>query len=67
PKIVSNVDGSPNTAGSILRSLSCLVSTGSHSRSFDFFVTNLGSESLILGYPWLAYATPTISWSSASV
>ena len=67
PRPVRNVDGSPNKAGTISRYCDLVVQKGQQKERIRFFVTNLGRDRLILGYPWLAKFNPQIDWPSASV
>jgi hypothetical protein len=39
------------------------VQTGKHVKNMRFFLTELGPQRLILGYPWFAAAQPNINWS----
>jgi len=51
PVQLRNIDGSYNKAGSITHYLDLLVSRGNKKVTERFYVTNLGSNRLILGYP----------------
>jgi len=64
---VRNIDGTLNKSGSITHCCDLLVSqTGKQERTC-FFVTNLGDDQVISGYPWLAVFNPTIDWPRAAV
>ena len=58
---VRNVDGSLNRAGTISRYCDLIVQKGQQKERTRFYVTNLGKDRVILGYPWLAKFNPQIS------
>ena len=64
---VRNVDGSLNRAGTISRYCDLIVQKGQQKERTRFYVTNLGKDRVILGYPWLAKFNPQIDWPSATV
>jgi hypothetical protein len=36
---------------------------GDQTRTMHFFLTNLGEQKVILGYPWFAAVQPIIDWA----
>jgi hypothetical protein len=48
-----NIDGTLNEAGSITHKVSLTLQVGQDEEKFDFFITSLGPEKVILGLPWL--------------
>ncbi len=48
-----NIDGTPNEAGSITHKVQLSLQIGQDEEKFDFLVTSLGLENVILGLPWL--------------
>ena len=64
---LKNIDGSFNKAGSITHYLNLLVSWGNKKMTERFYITNLGSDRLILGYPWLRAFNPTIDWPTCKL
>ena len=48
-----NIDGSLNKAGSITHKVRLTLKVGQDKEKFDFFLTSLGLEKVILGLPWL--------------
>jgi len=62
PIKLRNIDGSYNKAGSITHYLDLLVSQGNKKVTERFYVMNLGTDHLILGYPWLCAFNPDIDW-----
>ena len=63
PRLVRNVDGTPNKAGHITRFANLTVRRGDKTVTLGFYVANLGRDRLILGLPWLKVFNPTIDWS----
>jgi len=66
-RTVKNIDGTLNVAGNITHACDLLVSQGRKQVRTRFFVTNLGGDRFIFGYPWLAEFNPEISWPEAIV
>ena len=62
-----NIDGSLNKAGSITHKVQLLLKVGQDEEKFDFFVTSLGPEKVILGLPWLRHCNPTIDWQQGTM
>src|SRR5712671_737106 len=50
----NKLDGMLNVAGNITHACDLLVSQGRKQVRTRFFVTNLGGDRFIFGYPWLA-------------
>ena len=48
-----NIDGSNNAAGTITDFARLHLTVGEHSKEWDFLVTDIGPENVILGLPWL--------------
>ena len=59
---VFNVDGTENQDGSITKKVSANLDVKGRKMKTQFLVTALGSQRVILGYPWLVYANPKINW-----
>ena len=64
---VRNIDGTLNRSGDITHCCDLLVSQAGKQERTRFFVTNLGNDRVIFGYPWLAAFNPTINWPEATV
>jgi hypothetical protein len=63
PRKVFNVDGTQNRHGQITHYTDLDVRTGDQTRTMRFFLTNLGEQKVILGYPWFAAVQPVIDWA----
>ena len=62
-----NIDGTANKAGMILEFVDLRVQTHGRTEQMRFLVTDLGTEDLILGYPWLAIFEPKFQWRDTSI
>jgi len=64
---VRNINGTFNKSGSITHCCNLLVLQVGKQERTRFFVTNLGDDQVIFGYPWLAVFNPKINWPRAVV
>jgi hypothetical protein len=62
-----NIDRTLNEAGSITHKVSLALQVGQDKEKFDFFVTSLGPEKVILGLPWLCHRNPAIDWQAGTL
>ena len=70
PHIVRNVDGTPNKGGEITEYVDLEVSqevgdwcwAGNNTLQQRFFITNLGTDDMILGYPWVVKGGRSLNW-----
>ena len=67
PRRVFNVDGTENRAGTITRSCQLKVSRGEKSELQTFYITSLGGDRVIFGYPWLRAFKPQVDWGGGRV
>ena len=67
PKRLFNVDDTQNKAGSVTRYVDLSVTTNQEERQMRFLVSDIGRESLILGYPWLAAFEPCFKWKEGTL
>ena len=67
PKKLFNVDDTQNKAGSVTRYVDLSVTTDQEERQMRFLVSDIGRESLILGYPWLAAFKPRFKWKEGTL
>ena len=63
PREVFNIDKTPNRQGPITHYTDLVVRTGSQTKKMRFFLTHLGGNPVILGYPWFTAMEPHITWS----
>ena len=63
PLPVHNIDGTDNRAGTITHYARVRLQVGQHDKEWDFLVTELGPEKVILGLPWLREVNPSIDWA----
>src|SRR5579864_3207636 len=64
---VYNVDESHNKGGTISETVHLIVQQGNHTKRMMFYVTNLGKNRMILGYPWLREFNPNIDWKEGKI
>ena len=62
PRKLYNVDGSPNWSGELQYFTDLQVQTGTQQSTLHFFLSNLGENKVILGYPWFVAFQPCIDW-----
>jgi len=65
--LVFNVNGSPNEAGQISEVVDVVFYYKTHSERMLLAVSELGKQSLILGYDWLKDHNPRIDWEKGEV
>ena len=58
-----NVDRTPNRAGDLHYYVNLATRTGTQTTKLRYFLTDLGENCLILGYPWFTVAQPKINWA----
>jgi hypothetical protein len=62
PRKLYNIDGTPNQSGELQYFIDLQVQTGVQRSTLRFFLSNLGENKVILGYPWFAAFQPRIDW-----
>jgi hypothetical protein len=67
PVQLRNIDGTYNQSGSVKSFIDLLINCGGRKVTQRFYVTNLGSDKMILGYPWLHTFNPDIDWPSCKL
>jgi len=67
PVQLRNIKGTYNQSGSIKNFIDLLISCGGRKVMQQFYVTNLGLDKMILGYPWLHTFNPDIDWPSCNL
>jgi hypothetical protein len=63
PRKVMNADSSQNAAGMLTHYCELWVRQGNKEQVQTFFITNLGMDHIILGYPWFRDFNPQIDWA----
>ena len=63
PRPDYNVNGTANKQGNIQFFMDLEVQTGPERKMMKFFLTDLGPQRIILGYPWFAASQPKIDWA----
>ena len=67
PRRVFNVDGTENKGGTLTDYCTLRVRRGEHESLQKFYITHLGSERAIFGYPWLKEFRPSIDWDQGKL
>jgi len=67
PRPVFNVDGTNNRHGTITHTCDLMVKQGNQKERQHFYVSNLGKDRFILGYPWFRTFVPDIDWTNAQL
>ena len=62
PRKLFNVNGTTNRDGELQFFTDLQVQTGTQCMNLHFFLSNLGENKAILGYPWFAAVQPRIDW-----
>lgn len=64
---VFNVDNTPNKSRKITHKVIVPVQMGTETRRIRAWVTDIGKEDFILGFPWLKQENPNIDWVKGQV
>lgn len=64
---VFNVDNTPNKSRKITHEVIVPVRMGTETRRIRAWVTDIGKEDFILGFPWLKQENPDIDWGKGQV
>ena len=66
-RIIYNIDGTPNKAGSITHKCPIKLQFKDKMKTVDFFVTNLGQDRIVLGFPFLKKFNLEINWETGVI
>jgi len=66
-RTVANIDGTLNRSGTITWYCKLLVSQGGKQKRENFFITSIGRNRWIFGYPWLYDFKPMVNWKDATI
>ena len=67
PRYVYNVDGSNNKAGQITHSCQLELTYGGKNVQQQFFISDLGQDQALLGYPFLREFNPQVNWEKGKL
>jgi len=67
PVRLRNIDGTYNQSESVKSFIDLLINHGGRKVTQWFYVTNLGSDKMILGYSWLRTFNPDIDWPNCKL
>jgi hypothetical protein len=67
PKKIFNIDNTTNKSGKITHYLDLDVCAKGIHKEMCFLITDIGSEDILLGYPWLATFEPKFNWQHAVI
>src|SRR5713226_4245869 len=62
PRKLLNVNGTENKSRELKYYTNLQVQTGTNYTNLHFYLTELGEQKAIMGYPWFAAAQPKIDW-----
>ena len=65
PKKIFNIDNTENKSGSITHFIDLKVQTKGIVKDMRFLIADIGTENILLGYPWLATFEPGFKWRPA--
>ena len=63
PRKLFNMDGTPNRAGDLKYYTDLHTRTRTQQCTLQYFLSDLGKNKVILGYPWFTAAQPKIDWA----
>ena len=66
-RVIYNINGTPNKAGSMSHQCQLQLSFGEGTREMDFFVTDLGQDQIVLGFPFLQQFNSNINWENKTI
>src|SRR5258708_5541044 len=64
---IHNIDGTTNSAGNITQKCVLNVQIKGQIKEQEFFITNLGQDRVVLGYPFLRTFNPQIDWEKGEL
>ncbi len=67
PQKIWNIDNTANQAGSITWYVDLDIQTNGVKRIIWFLITNIRSEEIVLGYPWMATFEPQFTWGKGVI
>jgi hypothetical protein len=67
PRTIYNIDGTLNRAGSITHKCQLRIKFGDTTETTDFFITDLGQDRAVLGFPFLQKFNLEINWNKGVI
>ena len=67
PRKVKNVDGTLNQSGEVKEGAILIIKHDGKPQKHLFYITNIGEDDVILGYPFLEAANPIINWEKGEL
>ena len=67
PRKIENADRSLNAGGSLWYYTDLEVTTGEATHPLCFYVTDIGPDNLVLGYPWFNVTNVTPDWKNGTI
>jgi hypothetical protein len=67
PQTIRNADGTVNLSGSLTRFTDLEVYFEGATEVQRFYITNLGEDRAIFGFPWLRTFQPEVDWWNAQI
>jgi hypothetical protein len=67
PRPIVNIDGTENKSGKVTRACILKVRLNRQEELQKFYITDLGFDRVLLGYPWLSKFNPRIDWAGGTV
>ena len=67
PQKLQNADRSPNVGGGLKHFTELKVVTGETPHLLRFYITNMGPDDLVLGYPWFVATNAHPDWTMGTL
>ena len=67
PRKLQNADSSPNAGGGLTHFTELEVFTGDTPHTLRFYITDMGPDDLVLGYPWFAATNAQPDWATGTL
>jgi Reverse transcriptase (RNA-dependent DNA polymerase)/Aspartyl protease len=67
PQKVKNVDGTLNQSGEVKKGVTLIIKHNGRPQKHLFYITNIGEDDIILGYPFLEATNPIVNWTKGEL
>ena len=67
PRLLRNADNSLNLSGPITHAVTLELQYAGKPQAYDFLVTDIGDDDIILGYPFLEKSNPPMDWTTGTL